>query len=85
MSNADQKPLETVSSAANCLPTGDKWQSETVTTDFLFMFVDSINVFDCRCVAKNGGNQDNLLTEQMVDTFFETTRRQIESQLVNIL
>ena len=33
--------------------------------------------------TRGKGNQDNFLTEQFVETFFETTRRQIVKQLVD--
>ena len=43
----DQKSLETVFSIVICRQSGDKWQSKTVSNDFLSTFVDSINVFYC--------------------------------------
>ena len=44
MTNADQKLIETVFSIAICRPTGEN----TVSIDFLSMFLDSIGFFDCR-------------------------------------
>ena len=46
--NTDQKWLETVFSIAICCQSSDKWQSKTVTSDYLSTFLDSIDVFDCR-------------------------------------
>ena len=46
---AGQKSIETVFLIAICRQWGDKWQSEnTVSIDFLSMFPDSIDLFDCR-------------------------------------
>ena len=45
--DVDQKLLETQFFIAICRPTGDKWQSKTVSSDFLSAFVDFKEHFRC--------------------------------------
>ena len=44
--NVDQNSLEIEFLIAICLPTGEKWQSKTLSSDFSSAFVK--NIFDCR-------------------------------------
>ena len=44
--NVDQNSLEIEFLIAICLPTGEKWQSKTLSSDFSSAFVK--NSFDCR-------------------------------------
>ena len=64
----DQKSLETVFLIAICRLIGDKWQSKAFfQTNFLSIFVDSINFFDCHL---SGVNPVYPATEQNRTEFY---------------